>query len=92
MPNLVREGLTIKDVHSRNRIFKRVRIGQIFYCQGSWWSKRSLRTAVPADNSSNKPTYFKGAKIVKIFDESLPTVAPVATGESFEDFLAFSLL
>lgn len=88
MPELVRPGLKLSDVQSRRTLFRRVRIGQIFYRENRWWSKRTTRTAVSADSSNNDPVFFKGAVSARVFDESLPALTRQPEPESLEAFLA----
>lgn len=92
MPCLVREGLTIQDVIAKRVRFKRVRVGQIFYAEKRWWTKSSLRTAIPADRAGSDWRRFRAVTLVRIFDESMPTLAPHPNPESFDDFIAKAAL
>lgn len=87
MPELVREGLKLKDVQSTRRPFKRVRIGQIFYRDKHWWTKCTTRTAMPADCASRDPRWFKAETRVYVFDESRPTIEKQQDPESFAEFM-----
>lgn len=91
MPNLVGEGLSIKDVRARYVPFRRVRHLQVFYAQGRWWQKRTKRTAIRADDNSTEYAYFRLEQQVRVFDETKPLLQQVP-GISFEEFIRRSAL
>lgn len=91
MPNLVEMGLRIQDYTHRRTLFKRVPVGQIFHCDKRWWYKHTTRTAVPADEISNKPVRFKYGKAVRVFDETAPS-KPKSRGLTYEEFMNSSAL
>lgn len=91
MPNLVQTGLRIQDVYSRRCRFKCVRLGQIFYAGGRWWQKRSVFTAIIADELSDQKQRFTFNKWVRVFDETAPPYRPLA-GASYEEFMNDSAL
>jgi hypothetical protein len=91
MPNLVRPGMSIKDVKCWRTRFKSVRINQVFYAEGTWWQKRTTRTAVPADCDSIKPRHFRAAQMIRVLDETKPLLNPVP-GISYDEFIVRSAL
>jgi hypothetical protein len=91
MPSLIQAGMRIQDVKYWRTRFKTVRINQVFYAEGRWWQKRTTRTAIPADDTSNKPRFFRSAQMIRVLDETKPLLKPVP-GISYDEFIARSAL
>lgn len=90
MPELVPGGLSIHAVQWRRCRFKNVRIGQIFFADGRWWHKRTLRTGIRADDRSDEFSHFRGERMVRVFDEAKPLMR--LKGLSYEEFIRQSAL
>lgn len=86
MPNLVVQGLKIRDVRARRVPFRKVRVGQIFYSDRRWYQRRSARMALRADCPETETIHFSAGTVVRVFDETVSSHRATA-GLSFDEFI-----
>jgi hypothetical protein len=84
MPNLVKPGLSSRDIRTRRVLFRRVRIGQIFSSWNRWYQKVSFGMAVKADTSDQGKIRFAQGKSVNVIAEGSVLSRQ---GLTFEEFM-----
>jgi hypothetical protein len=91
MAKLVPFGLTPKDRPTKRARFNSLELNRVFYYKGSWYQKRTKRTARRADCDDDGTTYFQlGAMVYALVEQS--ETQPAVEGLSFEEFLNQQLL
>jgi len=86
MPNLVAQGLGIRNARVRRVAFKDVRIGQIFYSNTRWYQRRTKQKAWPADCPDTDHVHFRQTMMVWVLDETLPS-RRARQGMTFDEFI-----